>query len=117
MNGLYTTGQAATLATTWRRQLSAGAAAVTSATVRKWASRGHLNHTGLDDHGHPLYAHLDLARAEKATRGRALRLVGIGAQAAPQTHDEAPVRSPLAGASSCHRSVTSTPPSPARAAS
>lgn len=78
MADLYTSAQAAALATTWRRQLSAGAAAVTPATVRQWVSRGHLNPTGLDDHSHPLYGLADLARAEKKTRGRALRLVGIG---------------------------------------
>jgi DNA-binding transcriptional MerR regulator len=73
----YTTAQAAEHATRWRRLVSAGAAAVTPATIRKWASRGHLAPCGLDDHGHPLYALPDLARAEKATRSRALRLVGI----------------------------------------
>ncbi|NUS86005.1 MAG: MerR family transcriptional regulator [Streptomyces sp.] len=73
----YTTAQAAEHATAWRRLVSAGTAAVTPATIRKWASRGHLAPCGLDDHGHPLYAHTDLARAEKKTRGRALRLVGI----------------------------------------
>ncbi|AVV46446.1 MerR family transcriptional regulator [Streptomyces sp. ID05-04B] len=75
----YTTAQAAEHATHWRRLVSAGAAAVTPATIRKWASRGHLTPCGLDDHGHPLYALPDLARAEKKTRSRALRLVGIGA--------------------------------------
>lgn len=73
----YTTAEAAQHATTWRRLLSAGAAAVTPATIRQWASRGHLTPCGLDDRGHPLYAHADLARAERATRARALRLVGI----------------------------------------
>lgn len=75
----YTTAEAAERATTWRRLVSAGAAAVTPATIRSWASRGHLTATGLDDQGHPLYALPDLARAEKKTRSRALRLVGIGA--------------------------------------
>ncbi|MGW7195532.1 MerR family transcriptional regulator [Streptomyces chryseus] len=73
----YTTTDAAELVTTWRRMLSAGAAAVTPATIRKWASRGHLTPTGLDERGRPLYAHVDLARAEHATRARALRLVHI----------------------------------------
>lgn len=73
-----TTSEASELATTWRRTLSAGAAAVTPATIRQWASRGHLQPAGLDDHGRPLYALADLARAELATRQRALRLVGIG---------------------------------------
>ncbi|WP_432032756.1 MerR family transcriptional regulator [Streptomyces antibioticus] len=79
MPHLYTAPQAAALATTWRRTLSAGTAAVTPATIRKWRERGHLTPAGLDDRGHPLYALPDLAAAERATRGRALRLVGIGA--------------------------------------
>ena len=78
MPDLYTSSQAAELATTWRRTITAGTAAVTPATIRQWASRGHLTPAGLDAHGRPLYALADLARAEKATRNRALRLVGIG---------------------------------------
>ncbi|MFJ4515213.1 MerR family transcriptional regulator [Streptomyces sp. NPDC088816] len=69
--------EAAQRATAWRRLVSAGAAEVTPATVRQWASRGHLEPCGLDESGHPLYALADLARAEKATRNRALRLAGI----------------------------------------
>lgn len=72
-----TTAEAAQLATTWRRLVSAGAAAVKPATIRQWASRGHLIPTGLDDQGRPLYALTDLAHAERATRARALRLVGL----------------------------------------
>lgn len=74
----YTAPEAAQLATTWRRLVSAGAAAVTPATIRQWATRGHLAPCGIDDHGRRLYALPDLARAERATRARALRLVGIG---------------------------------------
>ncbi|MGW4108547.1 MerR family transcriptional regulator [Streptomyces sp. NPDC004976] len=74
-----TTGEASELATRWRRTVSAGAAEVSPATIRQWASRGHLEPVGLDDRGHPLYALADLARAEHATRARALRLVGIPA--------------------------------------
>jgi DNA-binding transcriptional MerR regulator len=70
-----TTTQAAALATTWRRLVSAGAAAVTTATIRSWAHRGHLTACGLDERGHPLYDRSALARAERATRARALRLV------------------------------------------
>ncbi|MET9952376.1 MerR family transcriptional regulator [Streptomyces sp. NPDC006339] len=77
MGALYTAAEAAEHATRWRRIMSAGAAAVTPATIRSWASRGHLTPTGLDERGHPLYAHADVARAEAATRARALRLVGI----------------------------------------
>ncbi|MFE9886267.1 MerR family transcriptional regulator [Streptomyces scopuliridis] len=73
----YTTAEAAAQATQWRRLLSAGAATVTPATIRQWRRRGHLNPTGLDDRGHPTYHHADLAQAERTTRGRALRLVGI----------------------------------------
>ncbi|MFF2774839.1 MerR family transcriptional regulator [Streptomyces sp. NPDC058052] len=77
MPTLYTAAQAAEAATGWRRLLSAGAAAVTPATVRSWATRGHLAPAGLDDRGRPLYDHGAVARAEVATRRRALRLVGI----------------------------------------
>ncbi|OKJ52224.1 MerR family transcriptional regulator [Streptomyces sp. CB02009] len=80
MATLYTAAEAAEHATQWRRLLSAGAAAVTPITIRSWARRGHLKAVGLNGRGHPLYAHVDVARAEAATRSRALRLVGI-----PQT--------------------------------
>lgn len=76
---VYTTAEAAEAATGWRRMVSAGAAAVTPATIRQWASRGHLTQCGRGPRGHPLYALPDLARAEKRTRPRALRLVGISA--------------------------------------
>ncbi|MFI7137209.1 MerR family transcriptional regulator [Streptomyces massasporeus] len=82
-----TTTEAARLATDWRRLVSAGAAAVTSATIRSWAHRGHLAPCGLDAHGHPLYARRAVARAERATRDRALRLVGT--RPTLQTHGEA----------------------------
>lgn len=75
---LYTAPAAAELATTWRRLVSAGAAAVTPATIRSWAHRGHLEAKGIDEQGHPVYARTDIARAEQVTRARALRLVGIG---------------------------------------
>jgi hypothetical protein len=74
---LYTGAQAAELATQWRRMLSANAAKVSRPAICNWVTRGHLQAAGLDEHGRPLYALADLARAEKATRGRALRLVGI----------------------------------------
>ena len=57
--------------------LTAGAAAVTPSAICKWVARGHLAPAGLDERNRPLYALPDLARAEKATRTRALRLVGI----------------------------------------
>lgn len=74
---MFTTAQAAELATSWRRTLSAGAAEVRPATIRKWASRGHLAPAGLDDRGRPLYTQADLARAELTTRRGALRLAGL----------------------------------------
>ncbi|MEV7282859.1 MerR family transcriptional regulator [Streptomyces sp. NPDC093111] len=80
MATLYTTTEAAAEATRWRRLMSAGAAEVSPITIRSWVSRGHLTPAGLDDRRRPLYAHVDVARAEAATRARALRLVGI-----PQT--------------------------------
>ncbi|MFF0138008.1 MerR family transcriptional regulator [Streptomyces sp. NPDC005227] len=66
--------QAADLATQWRRTISATAAAVTRPAICNWVTRGHLKPAGLDDHGRPLYALADLAKAEKTTRIRALRL-------------------------------------------
>jgi len=76
---LYSGAQAAEMATRWRRTLSADAAAVSRSAICKWVQRGHLTAAGLDEHHRPLYALADLARAERATRGRALRLVGITA--------------------------------------
>lgn len=73
-----TTADAAELANRWRHIASGGrAATVGRSAIRTWASRGHLARAGLDDHGHPLYRLADVARAELATRERALRLVGI----------------------------------------
>lgn len=77
---LYNGAQAAELATRWRRQLTADAARVTRPAICNWVRRGHLQPAGLDEHGRPLYALADLARAERATRPRALRLVGIPAR-------------------------------------
>lgn len=79
MSQLYTGAQAAELATEWRRTISATAAAVTRPAICNWVTRGHLRVAGLDEHGRPLYALADLARAELATRKRALRLVSVGA--------------------------------------
>lgn len=74
-----TARQAAAHAHQGRQLLTAGAAAVTERTVRSWVARGHLKPAGLDDKGHQLFTLADIAHAEKATRPRALRLVGIGA--------------------------------------
>jgi hypothetical protein len=65
-----TAAQAAEHATRARRLLSAGAAAIARSTIRDWVRRGHLEPAGLADD----------ARAERATRARALRLVGIPEQ-------------------------------------
>lgn len=74
---LLTTAQAAAHATRARRLLSAGAASICPATVRSWARRGRLERAGLTPDGRPLYRLADVAIAERDTRARALRLVGI----------------------------------------
>ena len=74
---LYNGTEAAQLATKWRRRLTADAAAVTRSAICKWVERGHLTPAGLDERNRPLYTLKDLARAERATRSRALRRVGI----------------------------------------
>ncbi|WP_432589952.1 MerR family transcriptional regulator [Streptomyces sp. HD1123-B1] len=79
---LYNGTEAAALATTWRRTISANAAAVSRSAICNWVTRGHLRIAGLDHRGRPLYDHGGLARAERATRLRALRLV--------EPSDEAP---------------------------
>ncbi|WP_329597775.1 MerR family transcriptional regulator [Streptomyces pseudovenezuelae] len=76
---LYNGAEAAALATNWRRMLSADSARVTRSAICNWVTRGHLKVSGLDERERPLYALPDIAAAEKATRPRALRLVGIGA--------------------------------------
>jgi hypothetical protein len=74
-----TTTQAAALAHTWRCIASGGRASVVGKpTICNWRDRGHLKPAGLDPSGRPLYRPEDLARAELATRERALRKVGIG---------------------------------------
>lgn len=77
---LYNGARAAALATQWRRTINPLAPAVSRSAICNWVTRGHLEPAGLDDHGHPLYDLRGLARAEKATRDRALRLVGISSQ-------------------------------------
>lgn len=73
-----TAAAAAELANHWRFVASGGRAATVGRTaVQNWAARGHLASTGQDEHGRPLYRLADVARAEYATRARALRLVGI----------------------------------------
>lgn len=79
MTTWLTAQQAADHVNAARRLLSAGYAGCSERTIRSWVARRHLTATGIDDHGHQLFALADVARAEKATRARALRLVGIGA--------------------------------------
>ncbi|MGW1813295.1 MerR family transcriptional regulator [Streptomyces sp. NPDC002125] len=75
---LLTAAQAAAHADRARQALSAGAAHIKSCTIRQWRSRGHLAPTGLAEDGRTrLYALADVARAERATRSRALRMVGM----------------------------------------
>ncbi|MFD7860964.1 MerR family transcriptional regulator [Streptomyces sp. NPDC059783] len=81
-----TTAQAAAHADRARQALTAGAAHIRPATIRQWRTRGHLTPRGLTDRGHPLYLVADVARAEVATRGRALRLLGIPESLTAPTH-------------------------------
>ncbi|THA78399.1 MerR family transcriptional regulator [Streptomyces sp. A0642] len=81
-----TAAEAAAHADRARQTLTAGAAHIKPATIRQWASRGHLQRTGLTERGHPLYSLADVARAEVATRSRALRLAGIPEALTTPTH-------------------------------
>ncbi|MBK3575120.1 MerR family transcriptional regulator [Streptomyces sp. MBT65] len=94
---LYNGAQAAELATTWRRMLSANAATVNRSAISNWVTRGHLKPVGLDEQGHPLYTLAGIARAELATRKRALRLVGIGAPSSQNCHTTADDHPALTG--------------------
>lgn len=80
MTTWLTAHQAADHATQARRLLSAGAAEVTERTIRSWVNRGHLTAAGRDQDGRQVFTLGDVARAEQATRGRALRLAGIPEQ-------------------------------------
>jgi hypothetical protein len=53
------------------------AATVTERTIRSWVARGHLTPGNINDQGLQLFALHAVNHAEKATRARALRLVGI----------------------------------------
>ncbi|CAM5332378.1 helix-turn-helix domain-containing protein [Streptomyces aurantiogriseus] len=48
---------------------------VSVVTVYSWARRGHLKVEGLDHRGQKLFRHLDVARAEMATRAKAKRVL------------------------------------------
>ncbi len=72
-----TAAQAAAHADRARQALSAGAARVKPATIRQWVTRGHLTATGIAADGRSrTYRLTDVARAELATRKRALQHVG-----------------------------------------
>ena len=73
-----TTAQAAAQADRARQALSAGAAHIKPDTIYQWVRRGYLTAIGIAHDGRSrTYRLQDVARAELATRGRALRLVGI----------------------------------------
>lgn len=72
-----TAAQAAHHADHCRQALTGGRARVRPMAIRKWVDRGHLKPAGLDDAGRQLFRLADVARAERTTRARALRLVGI----------------------------------------
>ncbi|MFJ8508620.1 helix-turn-helix domain-containing protein [Streptomyces avermitilis] len=44
-------------------------------TIYSWERRGHLTVEGLDHRGQKLFRHLDVARAEMATRSKAKRVL------------------------------------------
>ncbi|WP_406357444.1 helix-turn-helix domain-containing protein [Streptomyces sp. NBC_01635] len=48
---------------------------VSVVTIYSWVRRGHLKVEGLDHRGQKLFRHLDVARAEKATRAKAKRVL------------------------------------------
>lgn len=73
-----TTAQAAQAADRARQFVSAGAAHITPATIRQWDSRGHLRGYNTGPRRPKIYHLGDVAKAELATRDRALRQVGIG---------------------------------------
>ncbi|MEU9677851.1 MerR family transcriptional regulator [Streptomyces parvus] len=77
MDTEYLTGaQAAAHVNSARQLLSAGTLHVRPATIHQWVRRGHLSPVGIAEDGRTrLYRLADVARAELATRGRALRHV------------------------------------------
>ncbi|MFE5191437.1 helix-turn-helix domain-containing protein [Streptomyces sp. NPDC056628] len=48
---------------------------VSIVTVYSWVRRGHLKVEGLDHRGQKLFRHFSVARAEKATRVKAERVL------------------------------------------
>lgn len=45
---------------------------VATETIRSWAHRGHLEKAGLDEKGRPMYRLIDVVRAARDTRWRAI---------------------------------------------
>ncbi|MFE4649297.1 MerR family transcriptional regulator [Streptomyces sp. NPDC056707] len=87
MDNWLTATEAAQHADRARQTITAGAAHIKPATIRQWRSRGHLAPAGLAEDGRShLYRLADVARAEVATRARALRLVGIPQALTASTH-------------------------------
>lgn len=60
-----------------RRAMTGGRAGAKLPIIKKWVQRGYLQPGGLDEHGHQLFRLADVAKAEQATRARALRVAGI----------------------------------------
>jgi len=51
---------------------AAGECGVSISTISNWAARGHLKASGLDERGRPLYKRVDVLRAERDVRRRAI---------------------------------------------
>ncbi|MFJ1958732.1 MerR family transcriptional regulator [Streptomyces microflavus] len=70
----FTGAQAAAHVDGARQFFSAGTLHVRPATIHQWVRRGHLRPVGIAEDGRTrLYRLADVARAERATRDRALR--------------------------------------------
>lgn len=74
----FTAAEAAAYVNRVRAALSADAAGCGEQAIRNWVNRGHLAATGINADGLQVFTLGDVAKAELATRSRALRLVGIG---------------------------------------
>ncbi|MEV5472980.1 helix-turn-helix domain-containing protein [Streptomyces sp. NPDC052207] len=60
-------------------QEAAAHAGVSTWAIYQWCNRGHLRAAGLNEKGQKLFRHLDVARAEKATRAKAKRVLAPAA--------------------------------------
>lgn len=69
-----TAAQAAEHVDRSRRAITGGRAGVSLCVIKKWVQRKHLAPAGLDEKGHQLFRLADVAKAEQATRPRALVL-------------------------------------------